>query len=212
MATTNKKATTNVNETIRTFVKSKLPAPVLLSNTEINTSGIDDIRLDALREKGIKSFTGGGSVVVHYTDGKTVNVNGALALAALIAGVTVTNLSESLGAGKFASRGKQIILPDDQVSIINTARLERFERDLQALADNLTNYINTAGIVFNDVDLPLYYTMYSNALVCGADASGIWVSYPSDKLPEEVGLISLEVVKGRVSYEHRVALAEQPTK
>lgn len=205
---TTKKETTNVNETIRAFVEGKLPVPVLLSNTEIHTSGIDDIRLDALREKGIKSFTGGGTVTVHYVNGMTINVNGALALAALIAGVTVTNLAESLGAGKFASRGKQIILPDDHVTLINTARLEAYNRDLQALADNLTNYLSTAGITFNEADLPLYYTLYQHSLVCGADESGIWVSYPTAKLPEEFNLISLEVVKGRVSYEHRVSLAK----
>jgi hypothetical protein len=123
----------------------------------------------------------------------------------------VTNLAESLGAGKFASRGKQIILPDDQVMAINTARIERHERDIQALTDNLTNYINTAGITFNEADLPLYYTLYHHSLVCGADETGIWVSYPLYKLPEEFNLISLEVVKGRVSYEHRVSLAEQAT-
>jgi hypothetical protein len=211
MTTKNNQTNVNVqdnNETIKTFVATKVPAPVLVSNTEINTSGIDDIRLDALREKGIKSFTGGGSVVVHYTDGKTVNVNGALAVAALLAGVTVTNLAESLGAGKFASRGKQIILPDNQVKNINESRMERHERDIQALADNLTNYITTAGIPFNDADLELYYTLHYHSLVCGADSTGIWVSYPSDKLPEEFGLLSQEVVKGRVSYEHRVTLAE----
>lgn len=204
----NKKEEVNVNEIIKAFVESKIPAPVLLSNTEINTSGIDDIRLDALREKGIKSFTGGGTVTVHYIDGKTVNVNGALAASALLAGVTVTNLSESLGAGKFASRGKQIILPDDQVNSINTARIAKHNHDVTELATNLNNYINTAGITFNETDLPLYYTLYQHNLVCGADNTGIWVSYPSDKLPEELGLLSLEVIKGRVSYEHRVTLAE----
>jgi hypothetical protein len=59
------------------------------------------------------------------------------------------------------------------------------------------------------MDLELYYALYHHSLVCGADESGIWVSYPADKLPEELGLISLEVVKGRVSYEHRVSLATQ---
>ena len=206
---TTKKENINVNETIRAFVEIKLPAPILLSNAEIHTSGIDDMRLDALREKGIKSFTGGGTVKVHYTDGKSVSVNGALALAALLAGVTVTNLSESLGAGKFASRGKQIILPDDQVAAINTARVEQHTKNIDDTAAKLSAYMQSAGIEFNPADLPLYWLLFTNNCVAGADSSGIWISTPSDKLNLE-GLISVECIKGRVSYEHRVQLETTP--
>lgn len=194
--------------TITAFITAKATKPILLSNDALYTnSNIDDDRLVVLRGLGIYAITG-GAVTVTYNDGKTITVPAPLALGAALAGVKYQagNITDSLAKGKFIARGNQIIFSNDEVRAINDARNQLHEEKVVAESDALQAFISSLALKTVDSDdLPLLYILFNANAIVGADESGLWVASPNAKL-DIPGLISLEVVKGRTTYEHKVAL------